>query len=303
MTEKQPEQLDNPELETKLQEWLQSAPLYSEYRYMGGNATSLPKDITLFCEQCRRETTFRTPSAQVTVDRVALQQRQYRCTNCKENIIHFCYSWYEESKTLMGGKNVPVYMFRKHGQWPPIEERVKEELQKALGDIDLKFYKVALRLRNFGNGIAAMTYMRRVVENHMSEMIDILRQESEKPFLMSGVAETEDANKSAHVTETLKQEIPSRFFDKVDYAAKLFPASLVPQGYPNPLKPLYALASDAIHNLPEDEAVTHFDKCRYVFEHVFSSLRPALNERKAFLDGLRDVAQLTAQKTAKANSD
>src|SRR5207247_840122 len=104
------------------------------------------------------------------------QQRTYRCANCKEQHVYFVYSWYEKPKRVDG---IPVVVLRKYGQWPASEERVAKELEKALeGTDDLKFYKTALRLRNFGCGIGAMLYMRRVIENHMNDMIEILKEEA-----------------------------------------------------------------------------------------------------------------------------
>src|SRR5207244_11097461 len=95
-----------------------------------------------------------------------------------EQQVEVWYSWYEEPRRADG---IPVVVFRKYGQWPAIEERVTKELQEALnGTDDLKSYKTALRLRNFGYGVGAMLYMRRVIENHMSDMIQILQEEAKK---------------------------------------------------------------------------------------------------------------------------
>jgi hypothetical protein len=186
------------------------------------------------------------------------------------------YSWYDDPLRV-DGKAVSV--FRKCGQWPALEERVPSELEKALGGTDdLKFYKTALRLRNFGCGIGAMTYMRRVIENHMNEIIQILR---------------EDLKRNSQTGVVFDQEIPARFVDKVEYADKLFPTDLRPNNLSNPLRPLYQLASDAIHNLPETEAVVIFDQCRKVFDYVFSGLRPALKERREFVESLQTITALS----------
>jgi len=280
---KEIEPLDNPQLLPKLKEWLESSPLYTELRYTVGNINKLPDEIEIFCEQCERKTVWRTTTNrnQVASDKAQLRQSGYRCANCKEQLIHFAYSWHDESQKVDGHV---VTVFRKYGQWPALEERVKKELAKALeGTDDLKFYKTALRLRNFGCGIGAMLYMRRVIENHMNDMIQIL---------------TEEAKKGGQAGMLSAQEIPARFHEKVDYADKLFPAHLKPQNFPNPIKPLYTLASDAIHNLSEEEARANFDQCRKVFEYLFSGLRPALNERKEFLDGLKNLTELSTSKSA-----
>jgi hypothetical protein len=125
--------------------------------------------------------------------------------------------------------------------------------------------------------------MRRVVEGHMSEMLEILTEEAE-------VTNPQALPKG--------EAVPPRFVDKVAYAERLFPTVIAPQNYPNPFVPLYQLASDAIHNLSETESVALFDQCRHVFEYVFSTLRPHLKERKRFLDGLQNLAQLSTARRA-----
>jgi hypothetical protein len=136
----------------------------------------------------------------------------------------------------------------------------------------LRFYRTALRLRNFGNGIGALAYMRRVIENHMGEMLEILSDEA----------------KARGLPPMSKEEIASlRFSEKVDRAKDLFPALIKPENYPNPFDQLYKLTSDGLHNLSEDESIILFDQCRNVFGYVFSELRPYLGTRKKFLDDLQ----------------
>jgi hypothetical protein len=117
--------------------------------------------------------------SQFPSDRAPFVQRSYTCANCKGQTAYFVYSCSEERQTVEK-KTISIFSFKKYGQWPPIEERISPQLEKALEkSADLDFYKAALRLRNFGNGIGAMAYMRRVIENHMSDMLQILSQEAE----------------------------------------------------------------------------------------------------------------------------
>src|SRR6267154_267798 len=128
---KEIEQLDNEQLILKLKEWLESAPLYTEYRYTGGSLLRLPDDIELFCEQCERKTKWKNQVSrnQTSNDRLQLQQRTYRCTNCKDQQLHFAYSWFDDPEKFEGKA---VSFFRKYGQWPAPEQRIKKELEKAL---------------------------------------------------------------------------------------------------------------------------------------------------------------------------
>ncbi len=132
-------------------------------------------------------------------------------------------------------------------------------------------------LINFGKGIGAMAYVRRVIENHMSEMLEIMNEEAE--------------GKGLQVMS--KEEIASlKFSQKVDRAKQLFPTLITPENYPNPFGQLYRLTSDGLHNLSEDESIVLFDQCRNVFEYVFSELRPHLKTRKKFLNDLQKLPKL-----------
>jgi len=279
MTEKKIEQIDNDRLEAKLTEILQTWPLYREFKYSGASLQHLPDEIKYFCDQCDKEQTWRQPTLrpQRQADRAGFQQRMFRCLNCKAQMLYFAYEWSNKTEQR-DGKSVPYFLFRKYGQVPMLEEKISHELEEALkGTDDLKFYKKALRLRNFDNAIGAMAYMRRVIESHMGEMLEILNEEA----------------RSKGLQPLSKEEIAAlKFSQKVERAKELFPAIIKPENYPNPFEQLYKLTSDALHNLSEDESILLFDQCRTVFEYVFSELRPHLKKKKKFLEDLQKLPQL-----------
>jgi hypothetical protein len=165
----------------------------------------------------------------------------------------------------------------KVGQYPPLTERVPTALRKQLKEEDLGFYEKAIRLRNHGLGIASLAYLRRVVENRTNDMLDVLAEiASGCGFAGEELARIEGAKTS------------KRFDDKISYAAKLMPQHLRPGGQ-NPIDKLHDLASDGLHSKSEDECIQIFDRCRHVFEYVFSELRLGLDERKKFLEGLKQL--------------
>jgi hypothetical protein len=273
------EKLDDQQLRAKLTEILESWPLYNELRYIGSNWPHLPEEIKRFCPQCERETSWKhnVSRNQTPQDRNQYQQRTYRCANCKDQHVWFVYYWFED--TVAGEK---FFVFRKYGQWPAIEERLSRQLEQSLkATDDLKYYKTALRLRNFGHGIAAMAYMRRVIESHMSEMLEILNDEA----------------KARNLPQLSQKELAStRFEEKVALAERLFPEVLAPEHYPNPFVQLYKHTSGGLHNLSESECVVLFDQCRHVFEYVFSELRPHLKQHRQFLEELKKLPSLTSTK-------
>ena len=145
-------------------------------------------------------------------------------------------------------------------------------MAKALDPSDLLLYRKALRTRNFNLGLAAVTYMRRVVENKMSEMLEILYD--------AAVARNASIELLArHRAMRLER----RFSAKVDYAGDLLPANLRPPGKPNPMAILLELASAGIHTKSDDECANIFDKCRATFEYVFAKIRIETEKAKNFV--------------------
>jgi hypothetical protein len=266
------EQLTDEELKIKLGEILESWPLYRQLVYTGSDeVVTVPKEISLFCSSCKRETFWATPIYSAESNKHGFTNKSYTCKNCGGAHVAYYFYW--------GGSNLKSTLFFKVGQHPELEERVPETLEQAFDPSDLKMYKNALRMRNFNFGIGAVAYMRRVVENRMNDMLAILHE--------SAVAHnTPPAVLTRH--EEVKNDF--RFSVKVDYAGELLPASLRPPGKPNPMAVLHELASEGLHAKSDGECVDIFDECRQTFEYVFGKMRIETEEAKTFVKGLADLA-------------
>ncbi len=249
-------QLSDTELEAKLQEILQSWPLYRSFTYEGAaNVESLPKRISLHCDNCGKEQLWgnldsRTDFPDIPYDGF-LPARRYACKNCGQEVVRYFVYW---SRKKDGSATV-----FKTGQYPPLEERIPKEL-KLEGE-DLDFYQKALRCRNFNYGLAGVAYLRRVIENRMNEMLDLIAQEART------------ANFAEQDLKKLKQVKAGKpFSDKVDYAAGILPPHLRP-GNHNPIERLHDITSDAVHAKSDEECIEIFDKSRFVFEYTFKKLQ------------------------------
>jgi len=273
-----PPHLTKAELEAKLREILEKWPLYREFTYLGADdAYVLPHLISLHCPTCKKdqlwERRVRTVNNRgVTVhvnDKRGYAEAIYECRNCHEEECRFYFSW--------DGKPEASYRFVKVGQYPPLEERIPPELEKQIAGEDLEFYKRALRCRNFNFGIAALAYLRRVVENRMNDLLDLI---------------AEAARHADYATEDLRElekvKASRVFDDKVSYAAAILPPGLKPGGA-NPINLLHDLASEGIHHLSDGECIDVFDQSRAVFEHVFIELKVREANDKSFLEGLSQL--------------
>jgi hypothetical protein len=286
------------ELAKKLSEILVNGALYRTHVYLGkechsthtgqygqkSRSANVPVEIKMFCsdEACEHETWWVTDHPQVFFGSTFIYDRKYKCKNCGVQTAHYFFIWQERQDHNL---------FVKVGQYPELEERVPRELEQALGARDLKFYKNALRLRNFNLGLASAAYMRRVVENRMNDMLDILHE--------------------AAVAHNLPEELLKRheevkkdksFAVKIDYAGELLPQYLRPAGKPNPMRILHELTSDGLHAKSDEECVDIFDLCRKTFEFVFGKLRVEAEQAKSFVQGMATLtehrAKIVSQKDA-----
>jgi hypothetical protein len=247
---------------------LQTWPLYRALHYTGADQVkAVPEHLSLFCDNCKKETFWETDISSYghgENNKQGFTEKKYTCRNCGSQTVTYYFYWMKQKDNST--------LFFKVGQYPELEERVSKALEDALDAEDLKVYKNALRMRNFNLGIAAIAYMRRVVENRMNDMLEVLH---EAAIAHNAPNEILDRHK-----EMMAEK---RFSDRVDYAGDLLPESLRPKGKPNPMAILHELASDGLHTKTDEECVDIFDACRNTFEYVFGKMRIEVEEAKRFV--------------------
>jgi hypothetical protein len=236
---------------------------------MGANLSILPREIRLLCPGCGTEQAWESRPPQAN-DKIGVAFKRYSCKNCNKCHVAYFYRWDQPEKDMI--------VFQKAGQFPPLEETISPALEKALSK-DSELYKRALRSRNFNYGLGAVSYMRRIIENHMNEILDILTEVDRPDIDEVTRVELERIKKSRTFTA------------KVEHAAKLLPEYLRPIGLPNPLDILYELSSEGLHMLSEEECVVIFDKCQTTFEYLLQNLRPQLDQAKSYKENLRKLSQ------------
>jgi hypothetical protein len=191
-------------------------------------------------------------------------QKEYKCKNCGQNVTRYYFFW---------TGNESGSRFFKVGQHPPLQIEPPLRLAKKLSQTDLELYRKALTSRNNSYGLGSLAYLRRVVENKMNDLLDLLR----------AAAENAGAKEETKTIEEVKASW--RFDDKITYAAKALPQHLKPGGI-NPIDALHDLASDGIHNRAEDECLEIFDRCKAAFEYVFRELQVQIEDAKAYMASL-----------------
>ena len=161
--------LDDIELVRKLREILQEWPLYRVFRYGGSDHAFVPEEISLFCDnqKCGKQQQW---SAKILTgpQRSGWNAKEYTCNNCRTNITRYYFFWqaYQDGTSR----------FFKVGQHPPLQKEPQQRLAKKLGKVDLDLYRKALTSRNDAYGLGALAYLRRVVENRMNDLLDLLHE-------------------------------------------------------------------------------------------------------------------------------
>jgi len=221
----------------------------------------------------------------------------YACRNCESETRYFYFWVLPTSFYVQGGDpEIPQKLhqtpgaIQKIGQFPPLEERISKVLAKQLaagdaGDLDL--YRKALRSRNNNYGIGALAYLRRMVENRMNGLLDLIRDAAG------------DAGLTAEQIKQIEGIKQSRVFDdKVKFAADLLPSHLRPAGH-NPIDDLHDLASEGLHRKTDAECIELFDQSRRSFEYLFSELEIQKERAQEFV---RDHRKLVERKQQKLGS-
>ena len=286
------EKFENPTvLAKRLADILVRGSLYRVFAYIGyachetetqsvnqARYGVLPERLTMYCShsKCEQDTQWETVNTRVYFGSPGLTRYAiYTCRNCGETEAHYFFIWHAQ-------KNGTIFL--KVGQYPALAIEPSSELAKALGNEDAELYKKALINANYNHGLGAIAYFRRVLENKVNLILDLIAE-----ALRNEHAETENLQ---HLEEVKN----SRHVDKkIEFASKILPAHLKPGGH-DPLDKLYAVASAGLHGESDDECLTIFNDARFVFEYLFTNLTLSNEKAREY------VKRLSAPRVPKAES-
>ena len=249
------------------QEFIEKWPLYTKANIRG---FSPPKSITRMCDVCKKNTTWALGNA-VDVNQgshYSCYTAGYRCVLCEQQYLLVLYEGLDWHKA----QNSSYYSYhavRKIGQIPPQSIDIPADLQERLG-ATAEHYKKALVCRNTNYGIAAVAYMRRVIEEKTDDLIDVV-VELAKSYHIDG--------KIVEALTRAKEQI--QYEQKVKLASEVIPPSLMPGGV-NPLGQLFKHLSMGVHDKTDDECILIFDDLKLDFEFVFRNLYIQAQEASEF---------------------
>ncbi|MEK6371146.1 MAG: hypothetical protein AABO58_00445 [Acidobacteriota bacterium] len=283
---------------TEIQPFLEKTPLYEPLSIRAWGISGkgpffkeqlekqrmyLPREISLYCDhtKCQRHmdwelygagTTRHSEAAGVQLHLSAgFHQIRYSCRHCAQRSVTFF--------LLLRQLKAPSWVIEKVGRSPRAQPILSSELLVGLGDESQELYRKAVESRNQAMGLGSLAYLRRVVENAMNALLDLMK---------SAVGGSDREAELLLAIDTAKLE--KAFTNKVALAKAILPARLFHGGH-NPLERLHDWASAGIHNRDDWECVEIFDEIRTLFELLFERLAREAAEKKLYEEKLINLTR------------
>ncbi|MDP9049215.1 MAG: hypothetical protein M3O31_00610 [Acidobacteriota bacterium] len=272
-------------LKAELTKILESGALFRTLKYsaelhafssVNSNYVHIPKTISRDCDVCKMRTAWECGSTSCDIE-TRFHLKSYKCRNCDSRVVRFAIIWWT---------NREVVLFEKFGEYPKPEIEIPSVLEDRLGKDDSSLYRRALISQNISHGIAAVAYARRVVENKVDVLLDLVIEAAK----LSG-------SEDPHLAEAAAVKASYQVDRKIELASLLLPAHLRPGGH-NPLSTLYSNLSNALHNKSDTECLAVFDEFRFLFEYLFRNLTTENAEAANFAE--RFSAKVSKAQSAKA---
>jgi hypothetical protein len=268
---------------------LENWPLYRPFSYEGDNWTpmggsmsvsyhfSIPRIIRMHCSDhdCQNIQTWGLRDRPYfgingTVEN-SVGLATYECRNCQRSRMIF-------ALLVVADRSHGEIM--KIGQWPPLSREPDPVVTSGWSKPDLTLYRDAMTFRNSNKGIGALPYLRRIIENHIHDILDLIADANNRSAIHGFKTE---------MYETVRKGYS--FAAKLEFARDFLPANLTPAGSPNPIGTLYELISDGLHARSEEECVDIFDGCKAAFEYVVKKLTDAKRDDEDYIESVRKLSE------------
>jgi len=198
-------------------------------------------ELDLHCEKCGGTRAFRFTGEATTVLSKGLEfeELDYECKNCKEGN-KFCKRF---CLAVRGGAQIgPV---QKIGEYPAYSPVTSRKVYDLIGENHREMFLKGRRAELRGLGIGAFAYYRRIVDDQKDLIIDQLEKVARRlgatPDLLQVFASAKSEDQFTNAIKQIKDALPPALFVS---------------GH-NPLTILYDVLSDGIHDLSDEECLTH----------------------------------------------
>lgn len=269
-------------------QFLEKYPLYRKFTadvkwrsYQDGpEARQLPKPaINMSCSECNNSIqTFNMDNdyhRNYANESIIGEVREliYKCSSCENSLYHYLVYFYSES--LEEDSDYDVLVMQKVRQIPAWSIEMDAEVGKMLGDHS-EYYKNGLVCESQGYGIGAYAYFRRVVEDIIDELLESILD----------LVKEEDKDEYKEKLEEVKQEKIAE--NKINLVKDLLPESLQVDGV-NPLKTLYGVLSDGVHNKTDEECMEEAEAIREILVFLVNQVIRTKKDKQSFTESMKKI--------------
>lgn len=174
---------------------------------------------------------------------------------------------------------------RKIGQKPDWEASLDANVARVLGPHEVLFRR-GVDCETSGYGIGAFAYYRRLVEDVLSELLNMI------PPLLEGEAKVKYAEALERTSTTPVAQ------EKIALVKELLPASLRRDGI-NPLEILHDALSGGLHAESDEECLDLAATVREALVYLVDELKRADDAHRKFTEGMRRFLDKRAQNKAR----
>ena len=198
----------------------------------------------------------------------------YICASCED--------YYRFFAIKVGGG---LKTIEKVGQFPPWSIKIEKNLKKLLGDYS-ENYKKGLISESQSYGIGAFAYYRRIVEDIIGELLELI------PDLMTG----EELEKYNETLEKVKNTKNTQ--EKIALVKDLLPAILLPKQF-NPLKTIYDVLSTGLHGKTDNECLNDAELIRTSLIFLVNTILSRREEQLEYTEGMKKILERKRKKIIK----
>lgn len=252
-----------------LKDFLENRPLYNELVipkiFNQHNTTSVVlREIEYLCPNCGSVKPLHNDHKELLIyqlhvsDKFLMTFVGFTCVSCQKYSKSFLINFEKQETNLL--------KVTKIGEYPQKELPKSKVLSKFFKDDKQEYNKAVICLAN-GYGVAAFAYMRRIVENNINSLLDLIQEDMDK--------ESSLALSLAELKKT------SPMSDKIRIANNALPDYLKPDGF-NPLGQIYGLLSDGVHSLTDNECLEKAENLQACIEYLISELAAHKQNKEDF---------------------
>ncbi|MFW9872616.1 MAG: hypothetical protein ACFFG0_05890 [Candidatus Thorarchaeota archaeon] len=271
-------------------EFLEEYPLYRKFNFDLNEDSHSPivdtfllndfpeKNINMYCPKCNDIRTFRFTYKYIHKRREELFKKKVPPLLYKNDIVNLNYTCascevYHRFFAIKVG--VDFKTIEKIGKFPPWSIKIEKNLKKLLGDYS-ENYRKGLICESQSYGIGAFAYYRRIVEDIIGELLELI------PYLMTG-EELEKYNEALKEVRNTKNAQ-----EKIKLVKDLLPPILLPEQF-NPLKTIYDVLSTGLHEKTDEECLDDAELIRTSLIFLVNTILSRKEEQQEYTESMRKI--------------